>query len=85
MFVYFTAILGVSEAASRINVALVSFTFFRAATNVNGEYSSEIRYYVLMVRILFDIALAKARGLLRRIGVLGKLFKLAVFLSLDEP
>ena len=78
MLIYFMAILGVSEAASRINIALVSFTFFRAATNVNGEYSSEIRYYVLMVRILFNIALAKARGLLRRIRVLGKL-------SLDEP
>ena len=42
MLIYFMAILGVSEAASRINIALVSFTFFRAATNVNGEYSSEI-------------------------------------------
>jgi hypothetical protein len=38
-----------------------------------------------MVRILFDIALAEARDLLRRIGVLGKPFKLAVFFSLDEP
>lgn len=46
MLIYFMAILGVSEAASRINIAIVSFAFFgidlRAATNVNGEYSSEI-------------------------------------------
>ena len=46
MFVYFMAILGVSEAASRINIAIVSFVFFgidlRAATNINEEYSSEI-------------------------------------------
>ena len=46
MFVCFMAILGVSEAASRINIAMDSFLFFgmdlRAATNVNEEHSSEI-------------------------------------------
>ena len=46
MSVYFMAILGVGEAASRINIAIVSFVFFgvdlRAATIVNEEYSSEI-------------------------------------------
>lgn len=46
MLVCFMAILGVSEAASRINIAMDSFLFsridLRAATNVNEEYSSEI-------------------------------------------
>ena len=37
------------------------------------------------VKIVFDTASAEARDLLQRIGVLGKSFKLAVFLSLDEP